>query len=485
MQVHETHISIVFLAGEFAYKIKKAIHTDFLDYRTLDRRKHFCDEEVRLDGRYSRDLYIGVVPIGWEDGHLQVGSKKEPVEFAVKMRRFPAGSLLSERLAAGKLTTAEVHQQAETIADFHQSSEVANANVAAQWPDYFVNNVHQIFQTLEPKLSQETQATLKVIQNWIDQWSQDHPDALARRVKQGAIRECHGDLHVDNVVQWDGRLVPFDGIEFSEQLRWIDVLCDAAFLEMDLAYRDHLDLARTFMNHYLETTGDYESLELRRPFLIYRALVRALVAIIRSDQSQLSAGEREEALADACQHVRLAYRFTLKETPQLWITHGFSGSGKTTFSETVVQRHDAIRLRSDTERKRLFGLHPTDRPSPSMQAQVYSDGSNERTYTHLESLAKATLQAGYGVIVDATFLRQRDRQRFHDLARREGVEYVILDCRADHQTLRQRVADRMAGNQDASDANLDVLEHQFRSDEPLTPAEMKHVVVLPDFADRL
>lgn len=488
IDMHETHISIIFLAGEFAYKIKKPVQTDFLDYRTLDQRKHFCREEVRLDSRFSSDLYIGVVPIGWEDGRLRVDSKTKPIEYAVKMRRFPAGALLSERIDAGKLNTAEVHQLAETIADFHQSAAIASSELASRWPDHFVRDLHQLAQSLQPKLDPETQAILKVVHDWTDQWLKEHFDVLARRVDGGWIRECHGDLHLENVVHWGERLIPFDGIEFSDRLRWIDVLCDATFIEMDLAYHGHLDLARTFTNRYLEATGDYESLVLLRPYLIYRSLVRALVAIIRSDQRQVTADEVEAAVTDARQHIGLAYRFTLKESPQLWITHGFSGSGKSTFSETVVQRHDAVRLRSDTERKRMFGLKPTDRPSPEMQIQLYSDESNERTYARLESFARETLRAKYSVIIDATFLKQRDRQRFHELAEREGVSFSILDCHADEQTLRQRVADRMASNHDASDADLKVLEHQLRFHEALTESEQRHVVSVPDLvalADQL
>jgi len=466
--VHETHISIVFLAGEFAYKIKKSIKNDFLDYSTLDRRKHFCEEEVRLDGRYAEDLYMGVVPINRVGDTLAIQGDGEPIEYAVKMRRFPADALLSERIDAGMLTTEEVFQLAGIVAEFHGDATVGNNAIASQWPDFLVKNVDQIITTIQATADPKTAATLEVLHRWSNEFFRDHFQTLANRVDDGFIRECHGDLHLANVVEWRDRLVPFDGIEFNEHLRWIDVLSDAAFLAMDLAARGHLDLSRSFLNAYLERTGDYGSTELLRLFLFYRSLIRALAASMRSDTE------------DRCEHVDLAYRFTLRETPRLWITHGVSGSGKTTLSEAVVQRHEAFRLRSDVERKRLFGLTPTDRPSAELIANMYSSEANERTYARLSELAGGILRAGYSVIIDATFLKKTDRDRFHDVAIEQGVAFAILDCHSDLQTLRQRVADRAARGDDASDADLKVLEHQLANHEPLSATERKHVIEIPD-----
>ncbi len=483
VEVYETHISIVFLAGEFAYKIKKPVITDFLDYSTLEKRRHFCLEEKRLDGRYSSDLYIGVVPIGWDKGRLRIEAESHAIEYAVKMRRFPNGALLSEKLKSGTMTTVQVHQLAETVAIFHQHAAVCEPKFASEWPDFFGSNFNQVILRLQSHVDRESATTLKVLQSWADDCISKHKQVFVDRVESGFVRECHGDLHLQNVVHWGERLVPFDGIEFNERLRWIDVLCDATFLEMDLAYRGHLDLARLFINTYVEQSGDYRSLVILRPFLIYRSLVRALVATMRSVQSDLTTAEREAATLDARKHISLAYRFTLKEAPRLWITHGVSGSGKSTLSEAVIERHDALRLRSDVERKRLFGLAPTERPSAETRKTLYSDQANERTYKQLQDLAQSVLRAGYSVIIDATFLRRADRELFHETAEQEGVPFAILDCHSDEQSLRQRVADRRAKNYDASDADLRVLEHQLAAHQPLTESERSHVVDIPDLVE--
>ncbi len=482
IEVHETHISIVFLAGDFAYKIKKPIKTEFLDYSTLELRRHYCHEELRLDSRYARDMYLDVVPIGWESGRLRIESDSDPIEYAVKMRRFPKGALLSDQLASGEITTKDVHQLADTVASFHQQAARCVPEFAAQWPDYFTQNFDQILAALRSKADDKTGATLKLLGKWASQCFAEQSAMFSRRVKDGFIRECHGDLHLQNVVLLGERLIPFDGVEFSERLRWIDVLCDAAFLEMDFAFHGHLELSRTFMNAYLERSGDYRSLNILPPFLVYRSLIRALVASIRSGQSHLASSERESATRDARQHIDLAFRFTIKKTRCLWITHGVSGSGKTTLSEAIVQRHEAFRLRSDIERKRLIGLLPTERPSAELQAEMYSMEANEQTYSRLENLARAVLDSGYSVIIDATFLKRSERDRFFELAQQQCVRFAILDCNADELTFRQRLADRMAKNYDASDADVHVLEKQLVSNEPLAASELGYVVQVPDIA---
>src|SRR6056297_124823 len=301
IEVHETHISIVFLAGQFAYKVKKPIRTDFLDYSTLKLRRHYCEEELRLDRRYAEDLYVAVVAIRRSqddpsclrvddpDADASSGSTSlSPiVEYAVKMRRFPDGSLLSERLDNGRLTGDEVKQLAGVVATFHHDATVCDPDFAAGWTDFLVKNIHQVIGEVASQVDDETAATLKTLHAWSDDYFTAYLRTFAGRVDSGFIRECHGDLHLQNVVHWRHRLIPFDGIEFNERLRWIDVLSDAGFLAMDLAARGHPDLSRSFLNAYLERTGDYDSLVVLRWFLFYRALIRALAASMRLRQGGL------------------------------------------------------------------------------------------------------------------------------------------------------------------------------------------------------
>ncbi|WP_182870952.1 AAA family ATPase [Rhodopirellula sp. JC639] len=483
IELHQTHISWVFLVGDHAFKVKKPVRNAFLDYSTLEKRKHFCEEELRLDRRFAADLYLDVVPVTLSDGQPVMEGDGVPIEYAVKMRRFPSGALLSERIESDKLTTDEVFELARCVADFHQSAERLDPKTA----DKRLGSIEVVYRNATDNLSAlrgvvggDSAKVVRVLFGWTDKYFNQHRRVFAQRVVNGFIRECHGDMHLANIVHWGDQLIPFDGIEFNESFRWIDVLSDAAFAAMDFAARERLDLSRSFINAYLEHTGDHASLIVLRWYLVYRALIRAKVAAIRASQPGMSVADQTAAMNDCEHHVELAYQFSLRERPQLWITHGVSGSGKTTASQWAVQQHGAIRLRSDIERKRHFGLAPSDRLSDRQRQNLYCETANHATYERLHRMARCILRSGYPVIIDATFLRQADRQTFRSLAAREGATFGILDCHADEQTLRQRITDRIARDDDASDADLAVLDQQLATRQPLTEQERDSVVELQD-----
>ena len=321
---------------------------------------------------------------------------------------------------------------------------------------------------------------LKSLQHWSKEFFDEHLRLFQQRIHNGFIRECHGDLHLGNVFYWQDRLMPLDGIEFNEEFRWIDVLSDAAFLAMDFAARGHVDLSRLFINAYLERTGDHASLALLRWYLVYRALRRAQMAVMRANQADVASGDWNEAIDDCRHHVDLGSRFSLPDEPRLWITHGLSGSGKSTGSEIVVARHGTIRLRSDIERRRHYGLPIGHKPNAAEAQKIYSVEANDATYGRMRRLAHCILEAGFSVVVDATFLRQQDRESFRRLADSCGVSFAILDFKADESTLRQRIADRVASGTDLSDSEISVLERQLQVQRPLAPEELPYVVEMPD-----
>jgi len=471
VSVHETHISWIFLVGDHAYKVKKPIATDFLDYQTLENRKRYCEEEVRLDRRLAGDLYLDVVPITLDKGTVQVEGTGKPIEYAVKMRRFPHDSLLVERLEAGNVSQREVKDLAYKIANFHTNAAVSDLFEPYGTADRVLSDAIDNFQELQSVDLGESMKTIDRLEAWTHDFFANHENRFKARSINGFIRECHGDLHAGNIVHFGDHFVPFDGIEFNESLRWIDVINDIAFLVMDFAAHDRTDLGSVLLNTYFEHTGDYEAIRLLRFYLVYRALVRAKVAMIRARQRDPDQHERQDDLDECVKHIEQAEAFSKPTSATLWITHGVSGSGKTTRSEQFISTCQAIRLRSDLERKRLYGLSPTDRPVEQQTSELYGPTATQATYQRLEKLTADILNAGISVIVDATFLKQQQRSRFQRLADQFRVPFQIIDCETEEPELRRRMERRMAENSDASDADLEVLEHQLRTRERLSDRE--------------
>lgn len=475
----ETHISWIFLVGEHAYKVKKPIKTSFLDYSTLAERQRLCHEEVRLDRRFAPELYIGVVPISRDGARVCVEGAGEPVEFAVKMRRFPHDALVGERLKAGQVTKAEVLELASAIANFHRSATPSKQRIFNA-PEKVLRNAVDNLTDLQPLVRGAPASLLRSLQIWTRDTFEQLENQFLDRLENGFIRECHGDLHLENIVDWQGRLVPFDGIEFNEEFRYIDVLSDVAFLAMDLAARQRDDLRHLLINAYVEENDDRDSLALLRWYEVYRALIRAKIASMRAAQLESAGEDALEVNADRDAHIQLAHALSDSPTPTLFIMHGVSGSGKSTASELLVERLGAIRLRADVERKRHFGLSPTSRSGAQATLELYSPTATSATYAKLCGSAARILEAGYSVVLDATFLKLQQRRAAQEVAARAGADFNIVDCQADLPTLRQRLLDRQAAGGDASDATPQVLDAQLASREPLTELEKLLVVEFPE-----
>jgi len=466
----ETHISWVLLAGDYAYKIKKPVDLGFLDFSTLALRLHACEEEVRLNRRLAPDYYLGVVPIAGSPDAPRLKGSGVPFEYAVQMRRFPPDDTLDHLAQRGELDADKIDRLAARIASFHQN-ECAVASADSPWgePEVIARPVAENFELLAER--QPDSALLKQLQDWSEAEHRRLMPAMSERKRAGFVRECHGDLHLGNLAWVDGELVIFDCIEFSPALRWIDVISEVAFCYMDLLHRGQIELAMLFLNAWLEATGDYEGIALLRYYAVYRAMVRAKVAALRAGQA---GGEAERAEVDAC--LRLAERLMQGGPPQLWITHGLSGSGKTTQTQSLLQRQGMIRLRSDVERKRLAGLDALARGGAG--EGLYTQQAGERTYRHLAHLAEKLLDAGWTAVVDAACLQRWQRDLFRDLARRRGFGFRILDVQADPAVLRKRIAGRTAQGSDASDADLGILQHQLETAQPLAEDEVAYVVAV-------
>ena len=472
LELVETHISWVVLTGDYAYKIRKPVNLGFLDFSTLALRQQDCIDELRLNRRLAADIYLDVVAIRGVVDAPRINGTGETIEFAVKMRQFPVDATLDHLSARGELNEVQIDALAARLAHFHLA-ECDRAEAGSPWgePDAIARPVAENFQLLTARLDDPAQRQmLATLQGWCEAEHSRLAPFMTERKRNGRVRECHGDLHLANLAWVDGQLVIFDCLEFSPALRWIDVISEVAFCYMDLLHRKHAGLAQRFLNAWLEATGDYQGVDLLRYYAVYRALVRAKVAALRAGQVT---GKTllQSAHAEVASCLQLAERLARPSSLSLWITHGLSGSGKTTHSQRMLEKHGMIRLRSDVERKRIAGLAALARSDSVVGEGLYARDFSRRTYEHLAQLAEGLLAAGWPVIVDAAFLERWQRDLLRDLAERLEVCFQILDIQADPAILRERVSRRQIELRDASEADLRVLQHQLETSRPLDQDE--------------
>ncbi len=464
----ETHISHVFLAGDFAYKLKKPLDLGFLDFSTLERRRACCEEELRLNRRLAGELYLDVVPIAGSPDAPRIGGLGPVLEYAVRMRRFPQRTLL-DRCA---LTPALAERIGERVASFHAQIPMAAPDSPFGTPDAVLAPMLENLRQVRERVTAPGNAQrLDRLDAWTRQRWESLLPILERRRKEGRVRECHGDMHRGNIALKHGEPLFFDAIEFNPSLRWIDTASELAFLVMDLDEAGEPRLARRLLNRYLEVGGDYEGLKVLDFYKVYRAMVRAKVLAIRLGQPDQEGSGGAQVRRECARYLELAESYTRTRRPRLAIFCGLSGSGKTRLARALRDVLPAIHVRSDVERKRLFGLRAEERTSLGIALGIYFPQATEWTYQRLYALAEIILGCGYDALVDATFLTRAHRAAFRELARKHGAGFAVLALEAPVDVLRRRVTRRLAEDRDASEANLAVLERQRTVCEPLAPAE--------------
>jgi aminoglycoside phosphotransferase family enzyme/predicted kinase len=475
VELIETHISVVLLAGDFAYKLKKPVDLGFLDFSTLARRQFFCQEELRLNRRLAPALYLEVVPITGPVDQPRIDGGGQVLEYAVKMRRFSQQALLTERPPDAAIIDAIVRR----VASFHAGLPPAPPDTPFGAAESVVETMRENFaQVRAGVVDAPVLAAVNRLERWTELWFSRLRRRLEQRRREGFIRECHGDLHRGNIAVLDAEPMIFDCIEFSQRLRWIDTMSEFAFFVMDLREAGQSALARRALNRYLELSGDYRGLALLRFYQVYRAMVRAKVIAIRLAQGRLQRGERAAACVELRGYLRLCRTIAVRPRPRLIIACGPSGSGKTWLANALREHLPLIHIRSDVERKRLFGLSPDARTASAPRAGIYNAEGVQRTYVRLVELARDILGNRYSVLVDATFLKAAQRKPFQRLAAELGCRFTILALDAPEAILRRRVSERMALAIDASEAGLAVLDLQLATRERLQENERPNAIYL-------
>jgi aminoglycoside phosphotransferase family enzyme/predicted kinase len=451
----DTHASIVFLAGPRAYKLKRAVRFDYLDFSTSERRRILCEAEVRLNRRTAPSLYRGVIAITrQDDGSLALAGSGRPVDWLVEMNRFPQEALLDRLAAAGALGTELMSPLAAAIAEFHRSAEHRPDHGGKAGMSWVIDGNAAGFAEfgracLDPSATyRATDDACRALER--------QAELLERRRASGFVRQCHGDLHLRNIVLLDGRPTLFDGVEFNDEISCTDVLYDLAFLLMDLWRRKLPRHTNIVWNRYLAETADFDGISLLPLFLSCRAAVRAKTSATAA-QLQRDAQARGELERAAREYLAMAERLLHPPSPCLVAVGGFSGSGKSTLAlglaPSVGAVPGAVVLRSDEMRKRLCGVPVLDRLAPD----GYSSHVSEHVYSTLAEQAARALRAGHSVVVDAVYARIADRRLIEQVAAAVSVPFVGLWLEAPESMLIDRTTQR---RNDASDADATIVRMQ-------------------------
>jgi len=486
----ETHVSYIFLTDHFVYKVKKAVDFGFLDFTTMEKRRFYCQEEVRLNCRLSPEIYLGVVELreAPKGATFRPGPGKV-IDYAVKMKRLPEGRMLGHLLEAGEVGPAEIARIAQVVGEFHLAAARGPRIDDCGSVDAIGATWRENFRQAEPFLGRTLPLADHLwLKGWVEEFLGAQTTLLAGRVTDGFIRECDGDLHAGNICLTD-RVLIFDCIEFNERFRFIDTAADIAFFLMDLEYAGHRELCATFLEAYRRVTGDPVPTELLRFYQAQRAFVRGKVTSFRLADPELPPEERGPDTDVARRYFRLARGFALRGrlAPSLILTCGLMGSGKSALARELGFQLGLKPLSSDRLRKGLAGRAAAPAAADGYLGGIYSAAYNEATYRALLEAAERALAAGESALLDATFRRKADREAFRALAQRLDVPFFLLETRCPEALVKERLDRRRHDPTEISDGRWEIFPQQkaeFERPEVGESIVVDSSLLLPEAVDR-
>ncbi len=473
----QTQMSFVFLTDQFVYKVKKPVNLGYLDYSTLEKRRYFCEKEVELNLRLCPDAYLGVVAVTEQEGKISTGGSGRVIEYAVKMLRLPQEQMMDSLIESGDITPEMINNMAQKIAVFHNQAATGGEIDSFGSLDMIKHNAEENFSQSQKYIGVTlSQKQYGAIGRYTRSFIKNNKALFERRVQDGRIRDLHGDLHAAHICFCDDICI-YDCIEFNDRFRYGDTASEIAFLAMDLDYYGRADLSRLFLSSYIEKSGDTELKTLLNFYKCYRSYVRGKVANFKLDDPYIGKLEREKAKLAAQTYFHLARAYTRKR-PELFITVGLVGSGKTTLANELAKKLGLVVLSSDVTRKQLAEIPQTERRYEEIDCGIYSPEFTEKTYYMLFKEAEYILKDGGSVIIDASFIKVSRRKEAAELARRTGAEFYILECRLDEDTTRKRLLERYR-LKTASDGRWEIYTRQKQVYEPVKemPSKQNRVII--------
>lgn len=475
-----THISDVFLAGEFAYKVKKPVNFGFCDFSTPELRRSLSIREMELNQRLSQGIYISVEPVNLDrdSRNYSVAGPGDQVDWALKMRRLNSEDQLDILLANGKAEADVVQQTARLIADFHSTADQAPSEYGTveAVSGIVLGNLDRVAEHAQPELDRAEYASVSA---YSEQFLKHRSDLFRQRHAEGRPRMCHGDLHAGNIFierdsedHWSIQII--DCIEFNNSFVYIDPAADIAFLSMDLKRLGHAEFATQLIAAYVEASGDSEIKPLLPFYESYRAMVRCMASSIMAEQTAEEV--RQKHVENANAYVRLASEITTHERPQfLAITAGVTGTGKSTVAKLVAENWKAVHLQTDAIRREIAGIGPTERSGSELSGGIYTEEMSRKTYEELHHRAKTALAEGRSVVMDGTHLRRDFRQASLDIGRRAGVMTIIIECSLSDAEAIDRLKTRYASGESESEGRPEVHARQVQHWDPPSADEADRV----------
>jgi aminoglycoside phosphotransferase family enzyme/gluconate kinase len=465
----ETHISHIFLCGKYAYKLKKNLDLGFLDFTSLEKRKFYCEEELRLNSIFAPEIYLDVLPIYESNGHFSFEKKGQVVDYLLKMREFSQDDIFSSIVEREDFTTELFTELAQKLAHIHQKAKSDKEISQFASPDHIRRIADQNFKQTSQYIGQcLTQKSFEQIQKFTLNFIDENESLFEKRQESGKIRECHGDLHLNNICLFNEKIQFFDRIEFNKEFRNIDVVYDLAFLIMDLHFRKQPDIATRVQNEYFEQTGDYKGAALLSFYACLRAYIRGKVTSFRLNNGDISPQEKENIIAEAAAYFDLAESYAAKKKLKLYITCGLSGSGKSTVARRIAAKEEFLIIRSDALRKHITGV-PLYEKGPEA---IYKPEVSLATYDELVDLAEYLTGFGVSVLLDAKFDKRKWRAKAMNLAKEKELDFKIVYCKASPQELKNRLRQR---NGDVSDADDSLIDQQVENFEDFSEEEKRYV----------